>query len=94
LRDATIYRLQTLAESAQRLSSAFKEQHAEIPWDRVAGFRNRMVHGYLDVDRDIVWAIIDHDLPELARCVRAELDLRREREGLTRGRDTGMDIGF
>ena len=45
LRDATIYRLQTLAESTQRLSASFEEQHADIPWDRVAGFRNRMVHG-------------------------------------------------
>jgi uncharacterized protein with HEPN domain len=94
LRDATIYRLQTLAESTQRLSASFKEQHADIPWDRVAGFRNRMVHGYLDVDRDIVWGIIERDLPELARCVRVELEVRREQEGPAQRLDTGPDIGF
>jgi hypothetical protein len=80
--------------SPQRLSSAFKEQHAEIPWERAAGFRNRMVHGYLDIDRDIVWGIIGRDLPDLARCVRVELVGRRERDAPTRGRDAGMDIGF
>ena len=45
LRDATMYRLQTLAESTQRLSAVFKETHPEIPWDDIAGFRNRVVHG-------------------------------------------------
>jgi uncharacterized protein with HEPN domain len=94
LRDATIYRLQTLTESTQRLSSAFKEQHPEIPWNRVAGFRNRMVHGYLEVDLKVISAIIERDLPPLAQCVRAELGLRLQRERDERERDTGRDIGF
>lgn len=85
LRDATLFRLQTLAESSQRLSDSFKGSHPEIPWERVAGFRNRIVHGYLDVDVDIVWAIIEHDLPSLANCVRVELALRNERGGLDLG---------
>jgi len=95
LRDATPRSTGSrLAESTQRLSTSFKEQHADIPWDRVAGFRNRMVHGYLDVDRDIVWGIVERDLPELARCVRVELKVRLEREGPVQERDTGLDIGF
>jgi uncharacterized protein with HEPN domain len=93
LRDATLFRLQTLAESTQRLSPAFKDSHPEIPWDRVAGFRNRVVHGYLDVNLDIVWAIVEHDLPLLAECVRAELSVRNQR-GRSVPRDTGLDIGL
>ncbi|MHB1928251.1 MAG: HepT-like ribonuclease domain-containing protein [Acidimicrobiales bacterium] len=89
LRDATLFRLQTLAESTQRLSESFKDAHPEIPWERIAGFRNRVVHGYLDVRSDIVWAIVQHDLPELARCVREELALRNERD---RPRDTGLGL--
>ncbi len=53
-----------------------------------------MVHGYLDVDRDIVWGIVEKDLPALTTCVRAELELRRERGGPEHERDTGLDIGF
>jgi uncharacterized protein with HEPN domain len=94
LRDATIYRLQTLAESTLRLSPEFKSAHPEVPWEDIAGFRNRAVHGYRDVKLDIVWSIIERDLPELARCVRVELGVRREREGSARERDTGLDIGF
>lgn len=44
-RDATIYRLQTLAESTQRLSADLKARHSEVPWDDIARFRNRVVHG-------------------------------------------------
>lgn len=94
LRDATVYRLQTLAESTQRLSPDFKDGHPEIPWERIAGFRNRMVHGYLDVDRNVVWAIIERDLPALAQCVRAELGLRRDHEPPGHEPDTGLDIGL
>ncbi|MCU1492374.1 MAG: uncharacterized protein JWO62_138 [Acidimicrobiaceae bacterium] len=76
LRDATVFRLQTLAESTQRLSFQFKSAHPEIPWDDNAGLRNRLVHGYLDVDFDIVWDVVVSDLPPLARLVREEIDLR------------------
>lgn len=76
LRDATLYRLQTLAESTQRLSPGLKASYPTIPWDDITGFRNRIVHGYLGVNLDIVWDILERDLPELARMARHELALR------------------
>jgi len=90
LRDATMYRLQTLAESTQQLSTAFKEAHPDIPWNDIASFRHRVVHGYLTIDLDIVWDIIERDIPPLAECVRTALEVNRERE--ERERDTGLDI--
>jgi uncharacterized protein with HEPN domain len=94
LRDATLFRLQTLAESTQRLSGAFKNAHPEISWERVAGFRNRVVHGYLDVDLDIVWAIIEHDLPPLLGCIRTEIARRLNRDRSTLGREDPLDSGL
>jgi uncharacterized protein with HEPN domain len=91
LRDATLFRLQTVAESTQRLSDGFRAAHPEIPWGRISGFRNRIVHGYLDVDLDIVWAIVEHDLPQLSRCVRDELAVRR---GHRRTLDSGTGLGL
>ena len=82
-------RMQTLAESTQRLSLAFKSQHPDIPWRQLAGFRNQLAHGYLGVDLDIVFDIIQHDLPGLAQCVRTELAAQlqhREGKGFTFGR--------
>ena len=59
----TLYRLHTLAESTQRLSSEMKALHPEIPWEDIAGFRNRMVHGYLGVNLDIVWDSVGRRRP-------------------------------
>jgi uncharacterized protein with HEPN domain len=71
--DATLRRLQTLSESAQRLSPDFKERRPEVRWDLIAGMRNRLVHAYLDVDLDIVWNTLDTELPHLRAVVEAEL---------------------
>ena len=94
LRDATMYRLQTVAESTQRLSAAFKEAHPEIPWRDIAGFRNQVVHAYLTVDLDIVWDIVQRDVAPLARCARDALALGRERGSaeLDHGSDLGLDF--
>lgn len=69
VQDATLRRLQTLSESAQRLSEEFKQRHPEVPWHRIAGMRNRLVHVYLDVDLDIVWNTLVVDLPPLNSVV-------------------------
>ena len=84
VRDATMYRLQTLTESSQRLSEAFKDEHADIPWRQLAGFRNQLAHGYLEVDLDIVWSIIEHDLPLLVENVRTALALH-DTQAVTEG---------
>ncbi len=70
--DAVLRRLQTLAESTQRLSAACKDTRPDIPWARIAGFRNIVVHHYLGVDLQLIWDIVTHDLPPL-RAARAEL---------------------
>ncbi|HXW78455.1 MAG TPA: HepT-like ribonuclease domain-containing protein [Acidimicrobiales bacterium] len=82
VRDATIYRLQTLAESTQRLSTGFKTAHPEVPWADIARFRNRAVHGYLGVDLEIIWDIVGRDIPGLSQVVGLEMERDDERSGL------------
>jgi uncharacterized protein with HEPN domain len=89
LRDSTLFPLLTMAESAQRLSVASREAHPEIPWSDIGAFRNRVVHGYLEADLDVVWAIIELDVPRLATCVREELERRR-----SLGEDRGPGLGL
>jgi uncharacterized protein with HEPN domain len=67
IRDATIRNLQVLTESTQRLSGDFKQQHSDINWQGMAGFRNVLVHGYLSIDLELVWDVIKHQIPELRR---------------------------
>jgi uncharacterized protein with HEPN domain len=72
LQDATLRRLQTLSESAQRLSPEFKAAHPEVSWADIAGFRNRLVHAYLDIDLDLTWNTVIRDLAPLARLAESE----------------------
>ena len=65
LRLALVHLLQTIGESARRISAAFRVVHPEIPWAAIVGMRHRVVHDYLDVDFDIVWRVATEDLPPL-----------------------------
>ena len=56
VQDAVVRNLQTLTESSQRLSDGAKAAEPGIPWRELAGFRNVLVHGYLGVDLQAVWA--------------------------------------
>ena len=72
--DAILRRLETLADASGKLSEALRLRHPQIPWRRVAGFRNVLAHGYLDVQRSVVDRILDDDLPILKSVVQQELD--------------------
>jgi uncharacterized protein with HEPN domain len=74
IQDAVLRNLQVLSESTQRLSQASKSAYPEIPWRDIANFRNRVVHDYLNVDLDIVWEIIEHNLPPLEKTIREMRD--------------------
>jgi len=71
---AALYELQTLAEATQRLSDVLRTRHPELPWRDIAAFRNRIVHGYLGVSMEVVWEIIEGDLPTIWAAVTEELN--------------------
>ena len=54
-----------LGEAAKRLSEGFRDVHVETPWKAIAGMRDRIIHGYDDVDLREVWRTIESDLPTL-----------------------------
>jgi uncharacterized protein with HEPN domain len=63
--DAILRQLTILGEAAKRVSAEFRDSHPEIPWKRVAGFRDVVVHDYFRVDLPEVWRIVQTDLPPL-----------------------------
>ena len=71
--DAVMRNLQVLAESCMRISSEIRERRREINWKGIAGFRNVIVHDYLDLDLERIWEIIQVDLPPLAVVIGEEL---------------------
>ena len=69
VQDAVVRNLQTLAESTQRLSQTLKDAEQSLPWRAIAGFRNVLAHGYLGIDLEAVWSVVEKDLPALSSAV-------------------------
>ena len=61
--DAVLRNLQTRAESTQRLSASLKSTAPEVKWNKIAGFRNVLMHDYLGIILGRVWLTISDDLP-------------------------------
>jgi uncharacterized protein with HEPN domain len=65
--------LEILGEAASRVSEATRINLSGIAWSSIVGLRNRLIHGYDEVDYDILWKIVDHDLPPLIAVLKAFL---------------------
>ncbi len=65
--DAIAFRLIQLAESIKNLSNDFKEQHSEIEWGEIMGFRNGIVHEYGKTEYRIVYDVVSTDIVELKK---------------------------
>jgi uncharacterized protein with HEPN domain len=65
--------LTTLGEAARHVPEAVVQAHPEIPWPLMSGMRNRIVHGYYQVDPVIVWNTCQNDLAPLAAALPALL---------------------
>lgn len=72
--DAALRNLHTLTETSQRVSSDMKADHPEIDWARLAAFRNVLVHDYLGIDLERIWAVIQQDVPVLKDSLGRLLD--------------------
>jgi uncharacterized protein with HEPN domain len=68
--DAVIRNFEIIGEAANRLPEKVREQHPEIDWHRIRGFRNRIVHDYMGIDYNIVWLIKVHFLPILIKGIK------------------------
>jgi uncharacterized protein with HEPN domain len=69
VQDATLRNLQTMSEATQHLSEAAKLTQPEVEWSKIAAFRNVLVHNYLGIDLELVWKVIENDLPDLKVAV-------------------------
>ena len=58
-----------IGEAAGRLSDEFRDQHGEIPWPKIIGMRNRVVHGYDKIDWHLVWTTANRDIPQLLQLL-------------------------
>ena len=71
--DAIVRRLEVIGEAVKQLSESSRTAEPDIPWRRIAGMRDRLIHGYAGVDLEIVWRVVEDELPPLERAVRRML---------------------
>lgn len=69
--DATLRNLELIGEAATHIPQTVRQAHAEIPWRMIVATRNRLIHGYLGIDDDTVWSIVQEEVPRLLTQLRA-----------------------
>jgi uncharacterized protein with HEPN domain len=65
IHQAVIRNFEIIGEAAKRVSPAFRQQHPELPWKEMTGFRDVLIHDYEDLNLDEIWNTIVRDLPLL-----------------------------
>lgn len=66
---AVVRALEIMGEATKRLSDEVKQRYPDIPWAKVAGTRDRLIHAYFDVDVEEVWRTVKRDIPQLKNTV-------------------------
>lgn len=64
---AVLKSIEIIGEAASRVSDETRSLLPDLPWDQMVGIRNRLVHGYFDIDHERVWTTVKDDLGPLVR---------------------------
>jgi len=96
LQDAVIRNIEIIGEAAknvERIAPEFTAQYPDVPWAILYAMRNRVTHGYFDVDVELVWKTVRNNVPLLADQIRAVLDeLGIQFEHVERTHDEANDV--
>ena len=78
--EACVFNLSQIGELANKIDDEFKASHADVPWKKLYGLRNRIIHDYEGINFLLIWSIIKDDLPKLKEWFTAiENDLLPDR---------------
>ncbi len=68
-RRAFVRSFEVIGEAVKNLPAEFRAAHPEIPWRAMARMRDRLIHGYVDVDYQLVWEAVQQDVPSMRRQI-------------------------
>lgn len=70
VQSGVLHQLIIMGEAVKLLSPQFRNSHPKVPWKLIAGMRDRITHGYFEVDLNEVWNTVENDLPELIKYIK------------------------
>ena len=79
--DATLRNLELVGEAVTHIPRAVRDAHPEIEWREIIATRNRVAHGYMGMDEDVIWDIIQTDIPNLLPALKGFLNSAGEVHG-------------
>lgn len=74
IQDSIIRRLEIIGEASNRVPPETKDRLSEVPWKKMLGMRNIIVHDYMGVDLDKVWEVVDKDITPLKKQIQEALN--------------------
>lgn len=77
MQSGTLHQIIIIGEAVKRLSTEFRQNHPTIPWKFIAGMRDRITHGYFEVDLEEVWNTVQKDLPELVAYLKPLISTKK-----------------
>lgn len=70
LQDSVVRRLEIIGEAVKKIPVELRNRQPQVPWQRIAGMRDVIIHEYFRVDFDLTWTVVKKELPRLEREIR------------------------
>ena len=70
--------LEIIGEATKRLATRIKNKHPKVPWKKIAGMRDKLIHNYFGVDLDAVWETVERDIPALKSQIESIMEDSRQ----------------